>query len=203
MVLGVLLILVNRGLAAPCIGKTIGMDSTVTNGHDGPVFGEALGQVFWAADTLIQSITVWRWAVQDTNFNGIKLYITDVTSGGYPDVASIVLDGPILSVPYGDGINPIPFNYVFDPPFSLPHKGPFCFALQTGPTCIGTWAIYVSTLDPYPDGAAWIFGQSVECRLRAFPTQYPNADLTFRIRFCDAATPIAAKSWGTLKIHYR
>lgn len=188
--------------ALPCSTKTIGLDSTQTNTSTSPVLGEAIGQVFTTDDTLIQSITVWRLALDSPNFNGIKLYITELNALGIPDALDIILDGPVVFMPYGDGVNPIPINYVFDPPFALPHRGLFCFALQTSPHCYGSWNIYSNKSDPYPTGSMWIFARS-DCFLREGPNDYPDVDLTFRIRFCDSSTSASERTWGTLKIRYR
>jgi hypothetical protein len=166
------------------------------------VLGEAIGQVFTADDTLVQSITVWRLIGDNPNFNGIKLYITELDSFGVPDALKIVLDGPVVFVPYGDGIHPIPIDFVFEPPFTLPHRGGFCFVLQTSPHCYGSWNVYSNRSNPYPGGTMWIFARS-ECFLRQGPNDYPDVDLTFRIRFCDTATPVKMPTWGNLKIIYR
>lgn len=188
--------------ASPCVAKTIGMDSTQADTYTGPTLGEAIAQVFTTSDTLIQSITVWRLIVQTPNFNGMKVYITELDSTGMPDAQRIILDGPIVFVPYGDGVHPIPIDFVFDPPFALPHRGSFCFALQTNPHCYGSWEIYSNKSNPYREGCMWIFARS-ECYLVLYPTSYPTVDLTFRIRFCDTATPVTSHTWGDLKIIYR
>jgi len=180
---------------------TAGVDTALANAHSGVVFGEALGQVFLASDTLIQSITVWRWAVQDTSNTAMRLYITAADSVGGPDVASILFRSSPLFIPYGDGVHHIPHEFVFDPPLALPHRGLFCFAVQAVP-CDGTWSIISSTQNAYTDGSLWVFGRSA-CSLRLGPHRYPDYDLIFRIRYCDSSTPTHKTTWGKLKTLYR
>jgi hypothetical protein len=157
------------------------VDTELANGWSGVVFGHALGQVFVAADTLVRSVTVWRTAIQDTNHAGIKLYITETDSTGYPKADAVILNGPIVGVPFGDGIHPVRFDFVFDPPFALPRRGSYCLAVQARP-CDATWNILSSSLDPYPGGHLWDFGRS-SCFLRTSPRPYPSIDLAFRIEF--------------------
>jgi hypothetical protein len=187
--------------AADCPTRSIGVEPSRANGWVGVIFGHAAGQVFVAADTLVTSFKVWRVAIQDTNYAGMKLYITEADSTGYPHATSMILNGPTVYNYFGDGIHPIPFEFVFDPPFSLPHKGLFCFAVQAVP-CEATWDILSSNLNPYPGGHAWDFGRST-CFLRTSPTPYPTVDLAFEIKFCDSATSVRETTWGSLKVIYR
>ena len=187
--------------AADCSTRSIGVPTSMANGWVGVVFGHAAGQVFVAADTLVRSFTVWRTASQDTNYAGMKLYITEADSTGYPHATSVILNGPTVYNYFGDGIHPVPFEFVFDPPFSLPHKGLFCFAVQAVP-CDATWNILSSNLNPYSGGHAWDFGRST-CFLRTSPESYPLVDLAFEFKFCDSATPVHETTWGRLKTIYR
>ena len=186
---------------ADCSATAVGVDTSLAHDKSGVVFGEALGQTFVAPETLIKSITVWRTAIQDTNHAGIKLYITETDSTGYPRATSVILDGPIVVVPYGDGVHPVRFDFVFDPPFALPRKGQYCLAVQARP-CDATWNLVASRQDPYPGGHLWVFGRST-CFLRTSPTPYSFADLGFEVAFCGVPTPVQRATWGKIKTIYR
>ena len=185
----------------PCTQSAIGLVPSQATGHSGPVFGEALGQVFLATDTLISSIVVWREAQQDTNYFGIHLYITATDSLGRPIANAILQDGPSLFIPFGDGIHPIEFAFNFDPPLSLPHAGRFCIAFQADP-CDATWNILSNKLNAYADGSGWLFGRS-DCTLRPSPREVPTVDLVFRVVFCHLSTPVRRSTWGSLKRTYK
>ena len=184
-----------------CSTVNIGGDTTLVNGFGEMVGGEALGEVFVASDTLIHSITVWRWAGQDTSFIGVKIYLTETDASGRPLVNSILLNGPVMIIPYGDGIHATPFEFVFDPPLALPHSGRFCLAIQAAP-CDATLRIDASSQQPYGDGAAWVFGRS-GCTLRPFPQEFPSLDIMFKVEFCDSSTPVRERTWGAVKNAYR
>jgi hypothetical protein len=117
-------------------------------------------------------------------------------------VSAVVLNGPTIAVPYGDGEHHVRFDFLFDPPFSLPAVGTYCFALQASP-CFGFWDLVADDLkDDYHGGSMWAFGRS-DCYLRPFPQQFPVTDLIFEIEFCDAVTPTKKTTWGHLKAIYR
>ena len=163
--------------------------------------GQAVGQPFKAADLPIRRITVWRPAVDDTNLFGIHLFLLRTDSLGAPDVRPLLLDGPRLVVPYGDGQHHVRFDFMFDPPYQLPGPGTYCLALQASP-CYGVWNLVADSDDHYPDGSLWHFSRS-DCFLRDFPQNYPGADLIFEVEYCDMVTPTRGTTWGKLKVHYR
>lgn len=168
--------------------------------------GKALGETFFAEDTLIESITVWRVASQDSNVYGMHLFITATDTTGRPRSTLMLLDGPTVYHPYGDKVHPIPFQFVFDPPFSLPRKGTYYFAVQADP-CDGFFSIYDTAAigpDLYLGGNLWLNGRSIfnGCSLRDFPTRL-TGDLAFSIRFCSPTTATRGITWGGMKVRYR
>jgi hypothetical protein len=182
----------DAGSATECQTHSIGVDTSKANGLDGPILGEAVGQVFLATDTLIHAITGWH------------LFITRADSLGRPVPSSILLDGPTVVNPYGDGVHPIPMRFVFDPPYALPHRGYYYFAIQANP-CDGFFNMELNGTNAYPDGSVWLNGRTLfsGCRLRDFPEQFSQVDMVFTIEFCDLATPVRRESWGNVKARYR
>jgi hypothetical protein len=148
---------------------------------------------------------VWRPAHQDTNQFGWHLFIAEIDSFGQPDPRLLLLEGPTVFNVFGDGINPIPFRFEFDPPFALPGPGTYEFAIQPEP-CIGFFHMLLDNKNTYPDGEVWLHRKTLisGCRLRRLPTKFPELDLIFEIEFCDTSTvPVLPGSWGKVKSHYR
>ena len=185
-----------------CAGPTIGVDTSRADGRDGPILGEAVGQTFLAADTLIQSITVWRPIPPDTNVFGIHIWVTTTDATGRPVAIGVIQNGPTLSIPFGDNIHPVRYDFVFDPPVALPRPGLYYFALTADP-CFGFWDILQDDRNDYPDGEVWENGRTTDCHLRIQPSAFPSVDLVFTISFCHAPTPTLGTSWGALKTLYR
>lgn len=200
LILGVLL--GRPALGQACSTSTVGVDTSRTNSSGFAIDGEALGQTFMAADTLIKSITVWRHAADDTNLAGMQLYITATDSTGRP-IAPVLQRGPTVVVPYGDGIHHIEFRFAFDPPLALPARGLYFFAVQPDP-CIGYFDMPVDTLNGYPDGRMWWTRRNRACdTLGPLSELPPEVDLIFTVEFCDVMTPTLRNSWGRLKVLYR
>ncbi len=190
----------------PCAPVTIGLDTSQANTSGGYFLGEAPGQTFLARDTLIHSLTVWRVASQYYSLYGMHLYITETDSTGTPLVNRVVQDGPVVFNPYGDGIHPTPFQWVFDPPVALPRTGRYAFFLEIYPCQI----YYFDVLgreeggeDLYPDGHYWSTTRSGLCLPEAPVSSYPTGDMIFQIEFCDSSTPVRPMTWGRLKMMYR
>ena len=189
---------------ASCPTVGIGLDTTRADASSAStILGEAVGQTFLAPASGIQSITVWRVPAQDSLAFGLHLWICNVDSTGMPLPQSLLLDGPTLNLPYGDGTHPLEFRFSFDPPFVLPAPGKYCFLVRVDP-CWG-WSDLLADIDNgYPDGCLWRTGRSIEaCLLRPYPRSVSNVDLIFDIEFCDAATPARQHTWGELKVRYR
>jgi hypothetical protein len=81
-VLGALCILGNAAVPCPvgaqCVPDTVGVPVSLANGVSFNSFGSAQGQAFWASDTLIESITIWRPANQPNSAValGLNLFIS-------------------------------------------------------------------------------------------------------------------------------
>lgn len=189
-----------------CALESVGVDTSLAdrNSYVAALDGEAPGETFLAVDTLIRSIVVWRAAVEANDTAPMKLWITEVDSSGVPLTDHVLLDGPWISYPFGDGIHPTKIQYLFDPPFALPRRGTFYFAIQE--LCYGYFDLLVSHSDPYAQGSAWRSGRSFlsGCGLRPYPNRLLHPDLVFTIDFCrDTTTAVRRTSWGRLKAIYR
>jgi hypothetical protein len=188
-----------------CLVDTIGVDPTFATGSVGALLGEAPGQTFTVQDTLVDFLRVWRVASEDSAwYVGIHLYITETNASGLPLAGQVVLDGPTLTVPSGDGVHPIEFRWSFDPPLALPHPGKYAFFLFQSP-CLAYWDILATNRDPYAGGDAWLTGRSNCTIFRNINlNEDPAADLVFQIGTCtDVITPVRKGTWGQLKLLYR
>jgi hypothetical protein len=209
-----LLLILSFGLSFPgnvkaqqCAAQdTIGLDMSLADGFSGAVEGEARGESFFARDTLMTFLRVWRAAAEDSGWTiGIHPYIVETDSLGNPNPRKIVYEGQTLVIPDGDGIHPIEFKWSFDPPIVLPHRGLYTFLLFQDP-CTLYWDL-LSTDQPslYSDGTMWNTDRS---NCRPYPgiglNHYAQYDLVFQIGFChDVASSIHGTSWGKLKTIYR
>jgi hypothetical protein len=193
--------------ADTCEVNTVAVDTSLASSTTrmGLRCGEAGGQVFVAVDTLIRSVAVWRDAVQTPYGGNLKLWITEADSAGVPQVDRKVLDGPVITVPFGDGIHHIKMEWTFDPPFALPRRGNYFFAAQDW--CRGHWGLLVSPADVYAGGKAWRSGITCfdegGCYLWRPPNRLISDDLVLTIEFCQTSTPVLPVSWGRLKVIYR
>jgi len=177
----------------------------------GTFLGHALGQVFYARDTMITRLTVWRPA-NLPNVLGMHLFITAVDTNfnppGRPDTHRILRDGPTLhlrdSDPPGQLVE-VPF--VLDPPVALPRPGYYAFFVQTEACNGGEFNLIASDQNPYPSGIFWLTGragQFTPCHLAGVAGGADNDDLIFRVEFCrDPLTPVRTSTWGQLKAIYR
>jgi hypothetical protein len=160
-------------------------------------------QEFFANYTLIHSISVWRPASQVVNAIPRHLYITDVLPNGTPNTDAILLGDSPLVILNGDGVNPVEYRWVFDPPFALPHKGTFFFDLLA--ERFDVFSILATKVDRYPDGSIWDSDPVALCNQPGGVTVDPDlGDFAFEIQFCVAgATPTRATTWGAVKTIYR
>jgi hypothetical protein len=195
-------------VADTCEVTTVAVDTSQASQvtHMGLRCGEAGGQAFVALDTLIRSVSVWRVAPQTPYGGHLKLWITEADSTGVPQLDRRILDGPVITVPFGDGIHPIRMEWSFDPPIALPHRGRYYFTAQDW--CGGNWSLLASTTDPYTGGQAWRSGITCfdpeGCNLYRTPQGFASYDLVFTIEFCSTeVTPLHRGSWGRLKVIYR
>ncbi len=192
-----------RAHADACSPVSVGVDTSHGNSYFAVYDGSAYGQVFEAMDTVIQAISVWReWTINNTS---LRLYVLEVdsTATPYPRILRI---GPTLQIENGDGVHPIRFRFVLDPPLVLPRPGYYEFAVQVAPPeCDGATSLLGDTRNPYPGGAAWRHPRTdyLDCRLRSARPGDPGDDLIFELEFCVAPTPVRRSSWGSLKMRYR
>ena len=190
------------GQGGECSIRVHGPDSAGAVVHLLMALGQAWGQVFTADDTLIHSITAWRFPPPDTNATPMHLYIMAVDSLGKPDGNTILQDGPSLSIPFGPTPGqPVEVRYEFDPPFALPARGKYCFAIQEG-TCFSTFSLLGDTTNVYPEGAAWKFDRTFSCGI-CCPALFAPGDMIFQIEFCDLAVQTNSATWGRVKASYR
>ena len=196
--------------AQPCPTNTVGLDTSLANTSLAAVSGRAIGQVFLAEDTLVQSISVWRKNTGFLNLDPMHLYITEVDSLERPISQKILLDGPsIVLTTVGDSITPQRVQYVFDPPFQLPYPGKFYFTIKEE-WCNFVVPLIASSANPYPHGTTWAM-EPLDFRclgLGCCPDDFGGVyDLIFEVEFClppttDVPFP-KGDSWGKIKAHYR
>lgn len=203
-------IAVGLALMAPplwgdCSPVYAGVDTVGWYTGRGTLLGDALGQSFFASETLISRITVWRPPI-NINSVGTRIFITTFdTTRMVPVTQGIIQDGPTVFVRDAGG-EVIEMNFVFDPPVALPRRGTYAFFLQREYCDTGETDLIVKTDDPYPFGIYWITGTVafLPCHLRAVAGGEDYTDLAFEMEFCvDDATPTLRWTWGELKIKYR
>ena len=164
--------------------------------------GRAVVQTFFAEDTLISAITIWRSYGEDSSYNGIHLMIGETDSTGMPVTSEILYNGPVLKV-FGDGANPIEYRYEFNPPIAVPRRDTFAVYFISNP-CDGTLNLYMAQNTEYSGGSLWkTYRYGVPCGLRPYPLHGPDWDLCFKLEFCDTVTPVRRSTWGELKQRYR
>jgi len=174
--------------AGPCPTSVVGIDPSIAN-HEANLYAGPY-QTFYAADTLIRSITLWRSASRDTASQGVSLSIHDTDASGTP-VGSILAYSPNVSNGPGDGVHPVPFVFEFDPPWVLPRPGTYALRLfGSGPNgysnLLATFGASVGYQGGYSGGQMWIpnyphhWGQ-----LRSLSSD----DIVFRIVFVRPSAP--------------
>ncbi len=178
----------------------VGLDTTQPVCDEPIYLGKAVGQTFFAPETVITAITAWRYVGQSSNYSIWNIHVLPVDSLGFPDVHHILRSGPTLQVTDGDDIHETPFRFVFDPPLVLPKPGTYEFAIQ-GEYCDEAFDLAVSCSDKYPLGQLWEHNRNLECIL-GNPRRLPY-DLFFSVEFCGAATLVLPRTWGAIKASYR
>lgn len=192
-----------------CNAVTIGIDPSegLNSAEVFDPLGDLTGQTFYASDTLLRSLSVWRVASQDTNIWGLRLFIVKADSAGRPMQDSVVFVGPELFVDGdGDFDTPTEFKWVFDPPVALPHRGRFTFLVRVAPCVFWGYVDMLATdhLDLYPGGCLWLLTRGATCLVGGSRRSNCRADMIFRIEFCrDSTTPVQRDTWGKLKSKFR
>jgi len=188
---------------ADCTTETVGIDTTGSRLFVGAFNGRSIAQVFYAPDTLVQSVTVWRPASDQVNITGMHLYITGVHSAGAPDPSDVLLDGQTIVLP-STGATPKPVVYSLDPPLALPHRGLFAFAIkQDTPQCLGIFNLMADSIGVYRDGDSWTIYPFYSCLGLGFGPAPEPRDVVFEVAFCEMGTPTLRTTWGRLKSTYR
>ena len=191
--------------ADSCTSYSVGVDTSLATSGSASTLREAVGQTFYATDTLISAVTIWRIPAEVNWGSGARIFILPTDSTGTPTTPALLV-GPAVFNPVGDGIHPIEMTYSFDPPYVLPSRGTYEVAFLAEP-CSGDIAFLARHQDPdaYPLGMLWGHSRSADspCTPRPGPTPFPDADFVFTITFCGSTTPSPSPSWGHLKVHYR
>lgn len=195
------------GVAGTCPSDTIGTDLASANLIMSAFFGRAWNQAFVAEDTLVSAITVWRAALPETSFQGMHLFITgvDPLHQDRPVVDPVLFDGPVLIVPSTDHVNPERVRFELDPPFPLPHKGKFSFAVKDNYRDYHV-SLLADTTNPYPEGELWKSFANNDCSgLGGADMAMPILwDLIFEVEFCrPELVPTRQQTWGEVKSIYR
>jgi hypothetical protein len=189
----------------PCNVVTVGLHLGDTGNSGGAFLGHCPGQTFLTHDTVMRSLTVWRVPEEYFFDIGMHLYVTETDSTGFPLLNRVVVEGPTL-VLFGDGVNPTPFRWDFDPPVILPRPGTYAFFVCQDP-CLVYFDVLTTAEDVglYPDGISWCTERSAACNLYGtWPDPFPRGDLIFQVEFCrDAPTPVRGATWGEVKVLYR
>lgn len=174
--------------ADSCATSVIGIDpslaNSTTNLYEGPY------QTFYAADTLIRSITLWRRGSQDESPEGVRLFIHGADASGAPE-GGILFQSPIVSNLSDDGVHPVPYVFEFDPPWLLPRPGMYALRLFGGGPSGSSNLLATRGASPgyrggYPGGQMWFLYRTRHgSELRPFPSD----DIVFRIVFAQPPAP--------------
>ena len=186
-----------------------GNDTIGWNTSRGTFLGEAVGQTFYAFDTLVTRITVWR-PPNSLTWTYNRLFVTTVDSTVFhprePNTWNILQNGPTVFVRDSDppGL-PIRMDYILDPPLALPGPGTYAFFIQREGCDAGQTIIIGKEPGTYPHGDVWYTGRTTTLPCALMPAWgWENADLCFEMEFCrTATTPVHRESWGRLKVIYR
>lgn len=193
--------------ASACLVTSTGLDTVQADFQIVDWYSNQSAQIFDAPDTVLQSITVFVWP-GSYGFRPGKLYVmeVDTLAGGleWPDASKLLLDGPNLTVPSGDGIHPTPMTWNLDPPLLLPHRGQFAFEVAPGSCGEGSIVFLGRSGNPYPGGSFWKFDTG-GCGPGCCPDNpwSGTIDLAFRADFCESVVAVEAMTWGRLRAAYR
>jgi hypothetical protein len=188
-------------------GTVIGLDPGTWNEWGATLLGGAIGQTFFAPETLISRVTVWRPEINITAVPS-ELIITEVDTTRTPPrpiSSAILLQGQYVFVREGEPGQLIEMAFDLEPPLALPRPGLYAWFIR-GQNCYqGETIIVGNNTNPYPDGIYWVTPRvtTTPCYLRPVSGGGDNFDLIFRIEFCDLTTPTRGSTWGEVKIMYR
>jgi hypothetical protein len=187
-----------------CIPVFRGLDLRHATRGEAAGLGKSLAQVFYAGDTVVTSVTVWRVASQTLNLVPMHLFITTADSANAPPNPHVLLlDGPTIVLTETGPALPVRFN--IDPPLHLPGPGFYSVVIKDDDQdCLGFFALVADSTDSYPQGGLWYLSPIANCTGpgRA-PESYDREDLIFEVEFCVPADPALRSSWGRVKAEYR
>jgi len=193
--------------AAQCDSVVVGIDPSLGNGFLSSL-GERIvwGQVVEAPELSLLSFSVWRPADVLASGRFYHLWISKVDSLGTPQPHEVVAEGPAISMPPGDGVNPTRYEFRFDPPLALPYLGKYYFVIKELHCDPGVYLL-TANQNPYPDGQPWRMTPNLFCAglgCCQLPGN-PDVDIVFEAHFCRSqATGVKDRtSWGRLKTLYR
>ena len=189
---------------AQCMPDTVGVPVSLANGVSYNFLGSAQGQSFWANDSLIHSVTIWRPANYGAIALGLNLFITKAYK-----TQPVLLDCGVVRVWDSDppGL-PVPMTWTFDPPMSLPATGLYVLWFQVeGCNALDYPILYHTGSDEYRiGGCLYTMRSATDCvHMPNFKGACPfDVDMCFQVVTChDASTPAKRRSWGALKMLYR
>ncbi len=198
--------------AMVCPAESVGTGAANGNLALWAILGRAWNQEFVAQDTLVSAVTVWRAppdsGTWDGALQGWHLFITEVETDYdgriRPKIWPVLFDGGVYFVPPTDGVHPFKVRWDINPPFALPHKGEFSFAIKDH-YCDYHVSALVDTTNPYPEGELWKSFATNDCSGLGQATMLMPLtwDLIFEIEFCEASVPVRGTTWGALKAIYR
>jgi len=203
LVLSAVVVAPHRVLGQTCSSTSIGVDPSYGDTVIVTWDGRGYGQVFVAQDTLIQSISTWRPGDPPIDAVPRYLFITETFEsdccGTAPVEGAVLLDaGPLVSKD-GDGVHPVEYRWVFDPPFALPYRGKFF--LDVMGECGWTINTLASTASPYTDGLAWYTSPIANCYYPGSGRiSYPHDDMVFQVQFCATATDVGKPQVGDVSL---
>lgn len=166
-----------------CVADTSGMDVSLADNAVSVCLCRSWGQVFFAKDTLIQAISVWRYVPPDTNNTPEQLYVFGVDANGVPQTSQTLLVGPVVYPPGVTNGKPEKVRFVLNPPLALPRRGKYFLAVKEG-TGYGCFWLMVNDHDADPEGQLWELGSSRSCVPDGTYDTVPSADLAFLVEYC-------------------
>lgn len=180
-----------------------GLDTSYAMGSENSIaMGEAMGETFFAQDTVIQAVTVWRPGF--AGWEGLQLFVLGTDSTGTPQTSKMLLVGPAVYNPVVDSTHYVPVRFDLDPPLVLPSKGIYEVATLGAP-CDANVYVAINTTDAFPFGKFWMHYRSAisGCRVRSVRVGVDSYDMIFDIEYCEPATPTLPSTWGAVRARYR
>ena len=192
------------GKCAPCAADSVGVPphDYYYNYVEDAFLGQAIGQTFYAPDTLVASVRVY---VNQCSPEGIQLFVAATK----PDSIHTPITRHVLYAPPGQIPPCLPdrrIEWVFDPPLRLPGVGWYAFFVQAQFCNSEDYYLQANQGgDLYPGGRVWWTNTAPTiCYLPDVYYSWADQAMFFWVVFCkDAVTPTVRHTWGGLKLLYR